>query len=31
VVSDVPEIKDVTIADAWAFECGYFTASFVES
>jgi uncharacterized protein (TIGR02246 family) len=32
VVSYVPEIKDVTItADGWAFEWGYFTASFVAS
>ena len=31
VVSYVPEIKDVTVTDGWAFEWGYFTASFVES
>jgi len=31
VLSYVPEIKDVTITDGWAFEWGYFTASFVES
>ena len=32
VVSYVPEIKDVTITtDGWAFEWGYFTASYVES
>jgi ketosteroid isomerase-like protein len=32
VVSYTPEIKNVTITtDGWAFEWGYFTASFVES
>jgi ketosteroid isomerase-like protein len=31
VVSYVPEIKDVTITDGWAFEWGHFTASFVAS
>ena len=32
VVSYAPEIKNVTITtDGWAFEWGYFTASFVES
>jgi ketosteroid isomerase-like protein len=31
VLSYVPEIKDVTITDGWAFEWGYFTASFVAS
>ena len=32
VVSYVPEIKDVTITDdGWAFEWGYFTASYVET
>ena len=31
VVSYVPEISDVTITDGWAFEWGYFTASYVES
>jgi hypothetical protein len=31
VLSDVPEVKDVTITDGWAFEWGYFTASIVES
>ena len=32
VVSYVPEIKDVTITDdGWAFEWGYFAASYVEA
>jgi len=31
VLSYVPEVKDRTIADGWAFEWGYFTASYVES
>src|SRR5215204_4801010 len=32
VVSYLPEIKDVTITDdGWAFEWGYFTASYVEA
>jgi ketosteroid isomerase-like protein len=31
VLSYVPEIKDVTLADGWAFEWGYLTASFVAS
>lgn len=31
VVSYATDIKDVTIADGWAFEWGYFTGSFVES
>jgi ketosteroid isomerase-like protein len=31
VVTYVPEIKDVTIADGWAFEWGLFAASFVEA
>ena len=31
VLSYVPEIKDVTITDGWAFEWGNFTGSFVES
>lgn len=32
VLSYVPEIKDLTItADGWAFEWGYFTASYVEA
>jgi hypothetical protein len=31
VLSYVPEINDVTFADGWAFEWGYFTASFVAS
>jgi len=30
VVTYVPEIKDVTIADGWAFEWGLFTGSFVQ-
>jgi uncharacterized protein (TIGR02246 family) len=30
VVSYVPEIKDVTIADGWAFEWGYFAGSYEE-
>ena len=29
VVTYAPEIKDVTIADGWAFEWGIFSASFV--
>ncbi len=29
VASYVPEIKNVTIADGWAFEWGLFTASYV--
>jgi ketosteroid isomerase-like protein len=31
VVTYVPEIKNVTIADGWAFEWGLFGASFVEA
>jgi ketosteroid isomerase-like protein len=31
MVTYVPEIKDVTITDEWAFEWGLFTASFVQS
>lgn len=31
VVSYVPEIEDVTVTDGWAFQWGYFTATFVES
>jgi ketosteroid isomerase-like protein len=32
VVSYVPDIKDVTITDdGWAFEWGYFTASYVQA
>lgn len=31
VVTYVPEIKDVTITDGWAFEWGIFTASYVEA
>ena len=27
IVSFVPEIKDITITDGWAFEWGYFTGS----
>ena len=30
VATYVPEIKDLTIADGWAFEWGLFTASFVQ-
>jgi uncharacterized protein (TIGR02246 family) len=30
VVSYVPEIKDVTVTDGWAFEWGYFTGSYKE-
>ena len=29
IVTYVPEIKDVTIVDGWAFEWGVFTTSFV--
>jgi ketosteroid isomerase-like protein len=31
VVTYVPEIKNVTIADGWAFEWGLFTASFIQA
>ena len=31
VTSYVPQIKDVTITDAWAFEWGIFTATFVQA
>ena len=31
VVSYVPKIKDVTVTNGWAFEWGYFSASYVES
>jgi uncharacterized protein (TIGR02246 family) len=31
VLSYVPEDKEVTVADGWAFVWGYFTASYVES
>ena len=31
VVSYVPEIKELTITDGWAFEWRYYTASYVES
>jgi len=31
VVTYVPDIKDVTITDGWAFEWGTFTASYVEA
>ena len=31
VASYVPEIREVTIADGWAFEWGIFTASYVET
>ncbi|HKD11952.1 MAG TPA: nuclear transport factor 2 family protein [Thermoanaerobaculia bacterium] len=31
IVKYVPEIKDVTIADGWAFEWGYFTGSYKEA
>ena len=31
VVSYVPETKDVTILDGWAFEWGYITGSYVET
>lgn len=31
VLSYVPEIKELTITDGWAFEWKYFTASYVES
>ena len=31
VLSYVPEIKEVTITDGWAFEWRYYTASYVES
>lgn len=31
VVSYLPEIEDVTVMDGWAFQWGYFTATFVES
>jgi ketosteroid isomerase-like protein len=31
VTSYVPQIKDVTITDGWAFEWGIFTASFVQA
>jgi ketosteroid isomerase-like protein len=31
VLSYVPETKDLTVTDGWAFEWGYFTASYVES
>ena len=30
VVSYVPEIKDVTIVDGWAFQWGYFTGAYVD-
>ena len=31
VLSYVPETKDLTVPDGWAFEWGYFTGSYVES
>jgi uncharacterized protein (TIGR02246 family) len=31
IVSYVPEIENVTVTDGWAFQWGYFTATFVES
>ena len=31
VLSYVPETKDLTVTDGWAFEWGYFTGSYVES
>jgi ketosteroid isomerase-like protein len=31
VLSYVPETKELTITDGWAFEWGYYTASYVES
>jgi len=31
VLSYVPEIKELTITDGWAFEWRYYTASYVES
>jgi hypothetical protein len=31
VVSYAPDIKDGTITDGWAFEWGYFTASYVKA
>ena len=31
VVTYVPDIKDVTIADGWAFEWGTYTAGYVET
>jgi uncharacterized protein (TIGR02246 family) len=31
VLSYVPEDKELTVADGWAFVWGYFTASYVES
>jgi ketosteroid isomerase-like protein len=31
VVSYVPEIKDVTIVDGWAFQWGYFTGAYVDA
>jgi uncharacterized protein (TIGR02246 family) len=31
VLSYVPETKELTVTDGWAFEWGYFTASYVES
>lgn len=31
VLSYVPEIKEVTVAGEWAFEWGYFTATYVET
>jgi uncharacterized protein (TIGR02246 family) len=31
VLSYVPETKELTVTDGWAFEWGYFTGSYVES
>jgi uncharacterized protein (TIGR02246 family) len=31
VVSYVPETKELTVTDGWAFEWGYFSGSYVES
>src|SRR5262245_21066496 len=31
VLSYVPEIEDLTVIGEWAFRCGYFTATYVES
>lgn len=31
IVSYVPEIRDITVTDGWAFEWGYFTGSYKEA
>jgi uncharacterized protein (TIGR02246 family) len=31
IVSYVPEIRDITVTDGWAFEWGYFTGSYKET